>query len=149
MLNDIFDVDSILSNEILYEVFYNYFHFWYPNEYFSNEKSRLTRIDAIRFYLAKLFILMVYQLNVASFDKVISSRGRVVKALDLKSNGVSPRRFEPCRLRNILVSRKCKLVFCDWVLEVRRTDSVIYIISQCRGEIITNIEVVWLRRYKF
>ena len=29
----------------------------------------------------------------------VSSRGRVVKALDLKSNGVSPRRFEPCRLR--------------------------------------------------
>ena len=28
-----------------------------------------------------------------------SSRGRVVKALDLKSNGVSPRRFESCRLR--------------------------------------------------
>ena len=25
---------------------------------------------------------------------------RVVKALDLKSNGVSPRRFESCRLRN-------------------------------------------------
>ncbi len=30
-----------------------------------------------------------------------SSRGRVVKALDLKSNG---RRFEPCRLRNIFFS---------------------------------------------
>lgn len=29
----------------------------------------------------------------------ISSDGRVVKALDLKSNGVSPRRFEPCSLR--------------------------------------------------
>ena len=29
----------------------------------------------------------------------VSSRGRVVKALDLKSNGVSPRRFESCRLR--------------------------------------------------
>lgn len=28
-----------------------------------------------------------------------SSDGRVVKALDLKSNGVSPRRFEPCSLR--------------------------------------------------
>ena len=27
------------------------------------------------------------------------SRGRVVKALDLKSNGVSPRRFESCRMR--------------------------------------------------
>ena len=32
----------------------------------------------------------------------MSSRGRVVKALDLKSNGVSPRRFESCRLRIIL-----------------------------------------------
>ena len=31
------------------------------------------------------------------------SRGRVVKALDLKSNGVSPRRFESCRLRNKLL----------------------------------------------
>ena len=28
------------------------------------------------------------------------SRGRVVKAFDSKSNGVSPRRFESCRLRN-------------------------------------------------
>ncbi len=27
------------------------------------------------------------------------SRGREVKAMDLKSIGVSPRRFEPCRLR--------------------------------------------------
>ena len=32
-----------------------------------------------------------------------SSRGRVVKALDSKSNGVSPRRFESCRLRNIFL----------------------------------------------
>ena len=35
---------------------------------------------------------------------VRSGRGRVVKALDSKSNGVSPRRFESCRLRNILIS---------------------------------------------
>ena len=28
-----------------------------------------------------------------------SCDGRVVKALDLKSNGVSPRRFEPCSQR--------------------------------------------------
>ena len=34
-------------------------------------------------------------------DKCTSSRGRVVKALDLKSNGVSPRRFEPCSQRTI------------------------------------------------
>ena len=29
----------------------------------------------------------------------LSSCGRVVKALDLKSNGLCPRRFEPCQLR--------------------------------------------------
>ena len=29
----------------------------------------------------------------------MSSCGRVVKALDLKSNGLCPRRFEPCQLR--------------------------------------------------
>ena len=29
----------------------------------------------------------------------ISCCGRVVKALDLKSNGLCPRRFEPCQLR--------------------------------------------------
>ena len=36
------------------------------------------------------------------YDKC--SRGRVVKALDLKSNGVSPRRFESCRLRTVFFS---------------------------------------------
>ena len=30
----------------------------------------------------------------------LCSCGRVVKALDLKSNGLCPRRFEPCQLRN-------------------------------------------------
>ena len=32
----------------------------------------------------------------------ISCRGRVVKAMDLKSIGVSPHRFEPCRQRSVL-----------------------------------------------
>ena len=32
----------------------------------------------------------------------MGTRGRVVKALDLKSNGLCPRRFEPCRLRKSL-----------------------------------------------
>ena len=32
---------------------------------------------------------------------ITSSRGRVVKAMDSKSIGVSPRRFESCRLRNL------------------------------------------------
>ena len=33
----------------------------------------------------------------------VSSCGRVVKALDLKSNGLCPRRFEPCQLRYMLL----------------------------------------------
>ena len=43
-----------------------------------------------------------------------SSRGRVVKALDLKSNGIFPRRFEPCRLRKSFLDfnqSKIKLPF--------------------------------------
>ncbi len=32
----------------------------------------------------------------------LRSCGRVVKAMDLKSIGVSPRRFEPCRLRVVI-----------------------------------------------
>ena len=45
-----------------------------------------------------------------------SSRGRVVKALDLKSNGVSPRRFESCRLRiTNFVSFQCFIVlYLTW-----------------------------------
>ena len=35
-----------------------------------------------------------------------SSCGRVVKALDLKSNGLCPRRFEPCQLRQIFEHQK-------------------------------------------
>ena len=35
--------------------------------------------------------------------------GRVVKALDLKSNGIFPRRFEPCSQRNM---------FCMWYWKV-------------------------------
>ena len=31
------------------------------------------------------------------------SCGRVVKALDLKSNGLCPRRFEPCQLREAFI----------------------------------------------
>ena len=40
----------------------------------------------------------------------IRSRGRVVKALDLKSNGVSPRRFESCRLRNLLLQQHVQVL---------------------------------------
>ena len=36
-----------------------------------------------------------------------SSRGRVVKALDLKSNGVSPRRFDWCSLEGAVSQRFC------------------------------------------
>ena len=40
----------------------------------------------------------IHFLELSSF---ISCDGRVVKALDLKSNGVSPRRFESCSQRKI------------------------------------------------
>ena len=38
---------------------------------------------------------VVMMLDVETVHKMCRD-GRVVKALDLKSNGVSPRRFEPC-----------------------------------------------------
>jgi hypothetical protein len=38
--------------------------------------------------------------NDALITENMSSRGRVVKALDLKSNELCSRRFESCRLRN-------------------------------------------------
>ena len=37
--------------------------------------------------------------------------GRVVKALDLKSNGIFPRRFEPCSQRNGF----CTAIPCNWI----------------------------------
>ena len=48
---------------------------------------------------------------------VISNRGRVVKATDLKSVGVSPRRFEPCRLRRFFIIFAFALsFFCQFSL---------------------------------
>ena len=47
---------------------------------------------------------------------IISIRGRVVKALDLKSNGVSPRRFESCRMRTF---SKAKFGWVKGSLSVR------------------------------
>ena len=57
-------------------------------------------------------------------------RGRVVKATDLKSVGVSPRRFEPCRMRQITVVHSKSLQFL--LFERRRTfpgfsDSVLFL----------------------
>ena len=41
----------------------------------------------------------VFQVAKFARQSHLSSCGRVVKALDLKSNGLCPRRFEPCQLR--------------------------------------------------
>ena len=57
------------------------------------------RILNFYFYRNNIDIDDDMQLNYYSFTVTVSSHGRVVKALDLKFNGVSPRRFEPCRLR--------------------------------------------------
>lgn len=61
-------------------------------------------------YFPKLVSNLMFNARKAKFHT--SSRGRVVKALDLKSNGVSPRRFESCRLRKYftLVVKCCFLI---------------------------------------
>ena len=45
--------------------------------------------------------------NPASRPNRLCIRGRVVKATDLKSVGVSPRRFEPCRMRKFFSGCFC------------------------------------------
>ena len=50
--------------------------------------------SAERFYHSKEIRKMIHKIIIHK-----SSDGRVVKALDLKSNGVSPRRFKSCSLR--------------------------------------------------
>ena len=37
------------------------------------------------------------------WQSTVCSRGRVVKATDLKSVGIFPRRFKSCRLRNLRI----------------------------------------------
>ena len=57
-------------------------------------------------YFAKLCNIAVIEkvsetIVLIAIIKFISCDGRVVKALDLKSNGVSPRRFESCSQRQL------------------------------------------------
>ena len=76
----------------------------------------IQNINSVRNSISLQNIIIVYQrikksekvkdiLHVQGYKKdkrssVASCDGRVVKALDLKSNGVSPRRFEPCSQRS-------------------------------------------------
>ena len=53
----------------------------------------------------KTYFCTIQYCNISPFLHS-SSRGRVVKALDLKSNGLCPRRFDPCRLPNHFFSLK-------------------------------------------
>ena len=55
-------------------------------------------------FFEKNFILYCYSCKDTA--QLPSSRGRVVKAMDQKSIGVSPRRFESCRLRCVLITSK-------------------------------------------
>ena len=63
--------------------------------------STQIRVASKRYFARKCLVL---QLNTNELSMLSSSRGRVVKALDSKSNGVSPRRFESCRLRNVFIT---------------------------------------------
>ena len=66
--------------------------------------------------MVTLFVIFYFKnrVNTSSWsvcaEATNCSRGRVVKALDLKSNGVSPRRFESCRLRTDLLVIKSQLI---------------------------------------
>ena len=63
--------------------------------------STQIRLASKRYFAQKCLVL---QLSKDGRSMLSSSRGRVVKALDSKSNGVSPRRFESCRLRNVFIT---------------------------------------------
>ena len=65
----------------------------------SFEKAAGLPFCMITLLLQKFHFLLLIFNFVLSF--VRSSRGRVVKAFDSKSNGLCPRRFESCRLRNL------------------------------------------------
>ena len=52
----------------------------------------------------KLLERVIYWTRESCKTQYRSSRGRVVKAVDSKSIGVSPRRFESCRLRRAVLS---------------------------------------------
>ena len=55
------------------------------------------------FFLKRGAIINTEAKYIKSFIFCNSCDGGVVKALDSKSNGVSPRRFESCRLRDYFV----------------------------------------------
>ena len=59
--------------------------------------SLLTRLIQV------LLLLQPSFLPISRKQLCVSCDGRVVKALDLKSNGVSPRRFEPCSQRYVFL----------------------------------------------
>ena len=54
--------------------------------------------------------------------------GRVVKALDLKSNGIFPRRFEPCSQRQCFVLYKSVWKQSFYILKI--VISILFILSQ-------------------
>ena len=66
---------------------------------------------------------------------MLSCDGRVVKALDLKSNGVSPRRFEPCSQRyfyflfpsTIIIISSSSISIIDIIINITLFFSVHYI----------------------
>ena len=80
------------------------------NFHFSTHTDWMT-IKILAKYSVFWFMCGESWYSVFSHIKVTSSRGRVVKALDLKSNGIFPRRFEPCRLR----------ILFEWVVELHCT----------------------------
>ena len=89
---------SLHLTEFFYFLFFKcyYFEFALP---LGQTRLRVTRMQTVL-----NFFPLVFSRNNAAHDAArFRCDGRVVKALDLKSNGVSPHRFEPCSQRFLTV----------------------------------------------
>ena len=78
-------------------------HLYYIQCHTKSYKSH-NFIVRLKMRTGKIFNLLIlkkglFMHKISWLSHLSSSCGRVVKALDLKSNGLCPRRFEPCQLR--------------------------------------------------
>ena len=102
-------------------------HLYYIQCHTKSYKSH-NFIVRLKMRTGKIFNLLIlkkglFMHKISWLSHLSSSCGRVVKALDLKSNGLCPRRFEPCQLRDFFSStirtRMSKCLCLLWGLNPR------------------------------
>ena len=82
---------------------------WHMAEWRPKVSSKsVSNVSSMRPLSLKVFSKEVIFAKQRSLN--ICCDGRVVKALDLKSNGVSPRRFEPCLQRLLSILTLCAYI---------------------------------------